>query len=174
MPRIDITQRVSIRTLGVRSPKQLGHRQGADRVKDGLTLAPLRPKDAPGSVSRVSRPTRPESRRSVSLFGLQRTGPTLFERLKEPIRITSPLTAELRGEREKKDTGLGIRLGSTSGRKSNRPLSLAAVSSQQAQLRTSFLRIDNRSRFLLVQSNARRPNIGFGIKLFSSGLNLLA
>ena len=110
---------------------------------------------------------------SLYLLGLPRTGRTLSDGHKEPARNANLLTAGVTAKPEKGSTGLGTLLGSASGHRSIRPLSLAAANSQQAKLRTSLQRIDDRSRFLLVQSNARRPKIEFGIQQLSSGVSLL-
>jgi len=50
---------------------------------------------------------------------------------------------------------------------------LSATNSLQAQMRTSFRRLDGRGRFLAAQANPQRAGTGFGVQILGHGFSQL-
>lgn len=144
-------------------------RVGVNRVKDGLTLGTLKSTSGPpaGAISRSSGIARTASsarsgRRSSSLYDLSSSGEGVLSRMRGQTRSASPLTGLSAGN---ESSAGGI--GDLSRRR------LSATNSLQAQMRTSFRRLDGRGRFLAAQANPQRAGTGFGVQILGHGFSQL-
>ncbi|MEE2659450.1 MAG: hypothetical protein VX733_13165 [Candidatus Latescibacterota bacterium] len=101
-------------------------------------------------MSRNSGNTKSDGgRRNTSLFDLPSNGAAAIARLRGQVRASSPLTSLF-----------GAAEGFSGG--------VQGAQSRLANLRSSFNRIDNRSRLLIGQSNPNRNPDGFGLQPIQS------
>lgn len=140
--------------IGARLIRRVNAAVGVNRVKDGLTIGPLRATGGPPS-SGVAQPLAASSRQESSgLLDLPQSGRGVLSSLGAQTSPASPLTAGLAEEETS-------------------PLSLGVLQTRQRTLRQQFQRFDNQSRFLQVLDNPRRAKGGFGLTFSGSTLNLL-
>jgi hypothetical protein len=141
------------------SPKRAG-RLGFGRVKDGLTIGPLRATSGPpgGMRHAESAGLNGSQQKPVSLLDLPAGGEELVERLRASARSTNPLTAAISDHRA----------GAQSG-----TLSMEALQSRQIQTQHRFQALDRQSRFLQTSRHPSRQNGGFAFTPPSGNLSLL-
>ena len=119
------------------------------RLKSNLGISPLRATGGPPGVPSAASGA---SGQQSSLVKPPESGQGLMSQLQAQVRSVNPLTAGL----------------------SSRPRSLGALQAGLVQSRQGFEKIDNSSRRLQAHASPFRGSNGFGTKLFSSSLDLLA
>ena len=146
---------VSSATTGVFSvPLKARHQRRASsqgiRVKNGLSISPLRATSGPPSISQAA------PRRTASLVKPPQAGGGVLSQLQGAVRNSSPLTAGVRSNHRFE---------------ASKPAGV--LQARQSSLLGSFRKIDRGSRLLQATVSPFRLQGGFGAQLGTSTLNLL-
>ncbi len=123
--------------------------QGA-RVKNGLGIAPLRATSTSPGVLQVATKLR------SALVAPPSSGAGVLSQFKGQVRSVSPLVAGVRNMHRAKATA-----------------SVGVLQARQAGLLGRLRQADSGSRLLQTSANPLRIQGGFGLKMFSSSINLL-